>query len=184
MKSRFWISLCLVFFACNLISFISDSNPVSYIIVEENDKLYDNHMNYMVCCTFETIKYLDFLKHKLKFSNVTSRTFLTYAILSIRKVIKESYKFDAKDLFKLNETYIFNNHFCARTTKDQIKNNISLKFFLKLYGPIYLFIYSNGSQPFFLMNLLILKTTIYIPFLFESINKRSIMRIIFIIRNA
>ena len=61
MPSKVWLSLCLLLFAHNLIELIRDRYLLSYKIVEEGDRLFeqDSDLNYLFCAAFWGIQKRD-----------------------------------------------------------------------------------------------------------------------------
>ena len=145
MASKLWLSLCLVLFAYNLVSLISECYSVNYKIVERGDKLFDKDTNYLFCTPFWNIKENDNLGFKSDAHNVPVENFLNYSIASIEDRLK------ARDLFNLNASYILNNKkVCFTATKNDLEEEKRpFNDFLKVYGAFDIFIYSKGKQPFF-----------------------------------
>ena len=143
MAFRIWFSLSLLFLIHYLVLLVKDIYSINYLIVEEDDQLYDNHTNYLICTPFILIKYKDQLKDETKVENVPIESFLNYSIKSIE------HRLNTTNLFKLNESYIFLDNICFLTNKSELEKEMPLNGYLEVYYVSYLFIYSNGKQPFF-----------------------------------
>ena len=144
MASKIWFSICLLLFAYNLISLINECYSVNYKIVEEGDNLFDNDTNYLFCTPFSYIADEGLSDYQRTIHEVSVKSFLSYSILSIENYLK------VKNLFSLNESYIFNKHVCFKRTKNSLEE-VGKPFneFLRTYQLQNIFIYSNGKQPFF-----------------------------------
>lgn len=144
--SKFWISLCLVLFAYNLISLINECYSVNYKIVEKDDRLFDEDGDtiFLFCTPFGLIKQNNHLGHQPAIKDVPVKSFLRYAIASIEN------RLNANNLFRLNQSHIFNNHVCFTIHKTELEKELNhLNWFLNIYFFQNIFIYSNGKQPFF-----------------------------------
>lgn len=145
MAFKVWLSLCLVLFAHNLVSLINERYSVNYKIVEENDTLFlDDDENYLVCTPFWSIKEEDSLTFNPVIEHVSVKSFLNYSIASIEN------RLDVTNLFKLNESFIFNKHVCFTTNKSDLESEGKpFNDFLQIYAIVKIFIYSKGKQPYF-----------------------------------
>ena len=149
MASKFWLSLCLVLFAYNLIDLISNRYQLSLKIVEESDVFFDKDfdLNYLVCTPFSNIKEENSLTFERATQKVSVKSFLNYSIASIES------RLNVVDLFHLNESLIFNQHVCFPTTKSLLEKGEEKKKpfnrFLKEYSVFSIFIYSKEKQPNF-----------------------------------
>ena len=142
MTSQIAFALISLFLIHSLVLLVNDSNLVSYLIVEKEDRMYDNHTNYLICTEFSEIKENDQLKDKTKVKDVSIKSFLNYSISSIED------KLNTTNLFQLNQSYIFFDFFCFSTNKEELEKEIPLNDYIKYYDSA-LFIYSNGKQPAF-----------------------------------
>ena len=146
MASKLWLSLCLLLLLYNLIQLMNDRHHLSYKIVEEGDEFFDevHDLNYLVCTPFAVIKKLDSSNYKPSIQNVSVRSFLNHSIASIEN------RLNVTDLFRLNESLIFNDHVCFLTTKVELEaGEKPFNKFLKGYGYFIFFIYSKERQPNF-----------------------------------
>ena len=145
MASKFWLCICLVLFAHNLKRLMNDSYLLSYKIVEEDDVFFDNtDLNYLVCTSFWRIQQLDSLLYKPKTQMVSVKNLLNHSIASIE------HRLNVSGLFRLNESYIFNGHFCFSTTKSALEDEGKpFNEFLSKYETQSIFIYSKEKQPIF-----------------------------------
>ena len=147
MASKLWLSLCLVLFAYNLMDLLSDRYSLNYKIVEEGDVFFDNveDLNYLVCAPFAIIKSENyFLNYKQALKNVSVKNFLNSSIASIRHRLKTT------NLFRLNESCIFNDNACFSTTKKDLEmSDRPLNKFFNIYRYLRIFIYSKEKQPIF-----------------------------------
>ena len=90
--------------------------------MEVDDVLNDNHITYMLCIPYWRIKLLDSLdtetasEVKREPKNVSTKEFLNYSFTSIEHTLKTRYNVTELRLFKLNESYLFNEHVCFRKT--------------------------------------------------------------------
>lgn len=143
MNERFWIGLCLLFCAFNLKLLIDDYDQLKYIIVEENDTLYDKADNYVLCVTLETIKLNNELIYKTdEPMRVSARHFLNQTVASIEKKINRT------GLFRDEEGVIFNDLVCFPISKSLLEDDLSLELFFDHYSA-YLVIHSKGKKPNF-----------------------------------
>ena len=142
MASQIWFALTLLFLIHSLVLLVNDSYSISYLIVEKDDRMYDNYSNYLICTHLSKIKMNNQLKIKPKIQNVSIEIFLNYSISSIE------HRLNTTNLFQLNQTYIFYYNFCFPTNKEELEKEIPLNGFLKYYSS-FLFIYSKGKQPAF-----------------------------------
>ena len=142
MASRIAFALISLFLIHSLGLLVNDSYLVSYLIVEKDDRMYDNHTNYLICTDFSKIKRNDQLKIKPRIQNVSIISFLNYSISSIED------RLNTTNLFQLNQSYIFFKTVCFSTNKEELDKEIPLNNYLKYYHS-FLFIYSNGKQPAF-----------------------------------
>ena len=143
MAFRIWFSLSLLFLIHYLVLLVYDSySNINYLIVEEGDKLYDNHTNYLICTPFNEIKQYNQLNNETKVEDVSIESFLNYSKKSIE------HKLTTTNLFKLNQSYIFLDNFCFLTNKSELEKELPLNGYLKYYNST-LFIYSSGKQPFY-----------------------------------
>ena len=109
--------------------------------MEEDDKLYDKHTNFLFCTPFEKIKLNDKTEHKHKIKNVSIEKFLNYSISGIKT------KLNTTVFFNLSQCSILNDHFCFLTDKKEIENfNLNE---LPFNYETKLFIYSNRKLPYF-----------------------------------
>ena len=139
MASRISFALISLFLIHSLVFLVNDSYLVSYLIVEKDDRMYDNHTNYLICTRFDEIKRNDQLKDKTKVEDVSIKSFLNYSISSIEDSLNTT------NLFQLNQSYIFFDHVCFSTNKEELDKEIPLNDYLKYYDSI-LFVYSIGKQ--------------------------------------
>ena len=152
MASTLWLSLCLLLFVHNLMDLLSDRYLLSYKIVEKGDAFFDevHDLNYLACTPFKLIKDLDLSTTESSTQNVSVRSFLIYSIASIE------HRLNVTGLFRLNESFIFNEHVCFPTTKSELEKgqeekpfNNNNNEFLEVYGIQAIFIYSKEKQPNF-----------------------------------
>ena len=139
MASRICFALVSLFLIYSLVLLVNDSYLVSYLIVEKDDRIYDNHTNYLICTPFTEIKKNDQLKDKTKVEDVSIKSFLNYSISSIED------KLNTTNLFQLNQSYKFFDFVCFSTNKEELEKEIPLNDYLKYYSS-FLFIYSKGKQ--------------------------------------
>ena len=139
MASRICFALISLFLIHSLVLLVNDSYLVSYLIVEKDDRMYDNHTNYLICTKFSKIKRNDQLKIKPKAQNISIKSFLNYSISSIED------RLNTTNLFQLNQSYIFFERVCFSTNKEELEKKIPLNDYLKYYHSV-LFIYSKGKQ--------------------------------------
>ena len=137
MASQIWFALTLLFLIHSLVLLVNDSYSISYLIVEKDDRLYDNHTNYLICTSFYQIKSNDQLKTKPKVQNVSIKSFLNYSISSIED------RLNTTNLIQLNQSYLFFDSVCFSTDKEELEKENPLNAFLFYYASA-LFIYSNG----------------------------------------
>ena len=81
--NKLWLSLCLFFCIYNLKLLIDDCYLINYRIVEENDPLYNNETNFLLCSEFSDIRNNNNLSEIITNHLVDTKTFLNYSILSI-----------------------------------------------------------------------------------------------------
>ena len=142
MAFRIWFALSFLFLIYNLVLLVNDSYSISYLIVEKDNRMYDNHTNYLICTSFKDINFNDKLKIKPEIQNVSIEIFLNYSISSIEL------RLNTTNLFQLNQSSLFLERFCFLTNKEELEKKIPLNNFLKYYRSA-LFTYSNGKQPAF-----------------------------------
>ena len=147
MASVLWLSLCLVLFAHNLVELMSDRHQLSYKIVEQGDKFFDedHDLNYLACTPFLNIKDKDTLTYEPAIQ-VSVRSFLNHSIASIE------HRLNVTNLFHLNESFIFNEHVCFPITKNELEKGEEGTPFNEFFGEyevIRFFIYSKEKQPNF-----------------------------------
>ena len=123
---------------------------LSYKIVEEGNVVFneDADLNYLMCISFRDIKYKNSLNFEPTTLKVSVRNFLNHSIASIEQRLKVT------GLFRLNESYIFNEHVCFSITKSALEEDPAflkpINEFLRIYGTRgILFIYSKEKQPNF-----------------------------------
>ena len=144
MASTFWLSLCLVLFVQNLIELMSDRHQLSYKIVEEGDVLFDQDLNYLTCTPFWEIQRLNSFPYESATQEVSARSFLNRSISSIE------HNLNLTGLFRLNESFIFNEHVCFPTTRSLLEvEEQPFNEFLGKYLTQRIFIYSKEKQPNF-----------------------------------
>ena len=146
MASTLWLCLCLVLLVHNLMDLFNDRHQLSYKIVEQGDRFFDedHDLNYMICTPFEMIKNENSLTYEPATQNVSVRSFLNHSITSIERRLKVT------GLFHLNESYIFDEHVCFPTTKSLLEDEeTSFNEFFQVYGLFRIFIYSKEKQPIF-----------------------------------
>ena len=145
MNERFWFILCSLFLAYNLKVLFDDFYSVNYKIVEVDDELYDETTTIAACTlAFFLVGYNDgeFRNAiKIKPTMVTSRSLLNESIAMIESRLD-------KNLFRLDESYIFRGFFCFRINKTALHKNPMMRKFLKDFY-IQLFAHSPEKQPFF-----------------------------------
>lgn len=149
MASKIWLSLCLVLFAYNLISLISECYSVSYKIVEKGNTFFDEDNNtiFLFCTPFSNIKKEDSLNYVPEIRNVSVKSFLNYSIASIEQ------RLNVTNLFNLNGSYIFNNHVCFSKVKSELeKDGKPFNNFLEIYAIFTIFINSKARLPYFYEN--------------------------------
>ena len=139
MASRIAFALISLFLIHSLVLLVNDSYLVIYLIVEKDDRMYDNHTNYLICTEFSKIKENDQLKDKTKVEDVSIKSFLNYSISSIED------RLNTTNLFQLNQSYIFFDTVCFSTNKEELEKETPLNDYLKYYNS-FLFIYSKGKQ--------------------------------------
>ena len=142
MASRICFALISLFLIHSLVLLVNDSYLVSYLIVEKDDRMYDNHTNYLICTQFIYIKENDQLKDKTKVEDVSIKSFLNYSISSIED------RLNTTNLFQLNQSYIFFDYVCFSTNKEELEKKIPLNGYLKCYLSL-LFIYSKRKTTSF-----------------------------------
>ena len=142
MASRIAFALISLFLVHSLVLLVNDSYLVSYLSVEKDDRMYDNHTNYLICTPFFSIKKNDKLIDKTKVEDVSIKSFLNYSISSIED------RLNTTNLFQLNQSYIFFDTVCFSTNKEELEKEILLNDYLKYYYS-FLFIYSKGKQQAF-----------------------------------
>ena len=139
MASRISFALVSLFLINSLVLLVNDSYLVSYLIVEKDDRMYDNHTNYLICTPFAEIKRNDQLKDKTKVEDVSIKSFLNSSISSIED------KLNTTNLFQLNQSYIFFDYVCFSTNKEELDKETPLNDYIKYYHSV-LFVYSKGKQ--------------------------------------
>ena len=145
MASPLWLSLCLILFAHNLIELMNDRHQLSYKIVEQGDVLSDSDydLNYLTCTPFWEIKkllYKNPLTYDPATQKVSVRSFLNHSIATIER------RLNLSGLFRLKESFIFNEHVCFLTTNSEL---VAFNRFLAIYAVQNIFIYSKEKQPNF-----------------------------------
>lgn len=140
MNSKIWIFFCIVFLMFNLISLFGDYYQVNYMIVEDDDKLYDDSVKFLLCVFPESIKSNNYKRNnfnysasKIKGRNVSVSTYLNYSITSIEKFLNTS------SLFKLNESIQFKINPCFLVAKKDLDKENPLDGFTNYYQ---IFIYA------------------------------------------
>lgn len=138
---KFWYGLCFFFLIFNLNLLIDDYNLINYVIVEENDQLYDNHTNFMICMPFNEIRWHDKNERKLNATgNVPIRTILNYSIASLGGIK------NATNPFKLDRSAVFAKHVCFLIDKLELEHSPPVTDLSQTHD-YYLFVFSNGKQP-------------------------------------
>lgn len=138
MNQKFWFGLCICFSIFNLKLLIDDYYLINYVIVENDDPLFDNITNYLLCTRFgqfQNKNQLDGIDQ-----NVSTEKLLNYLISTIEEYL------NITNPFKLNETFIFREQFCFLTQKSNFENDSFLVKFLQNYES-YIFLFSNGKKP-------------------------------------
>ena len=138
-SKRVWLSLCFFFCIYNLKLLQDEKYAINYVLVEPDDKLYDNKTNYVVCTPFDEIKFKNLLYFEPR--NVSIGEFLTHSILSIES------RLNISNYFKLEHSYVFGSSICFSIDKNDLEQETSLGKYMKNYK-IYLYVFSNGKHPF------------------------------------
>ena len=156
MNFKIWFLICLFFLVFNLKLLIDDYDLVNYMVVEKDDKLYDNLNKFLLCVRFESLKASNRMSYNvLEIKNVSASQFLNYSI----RIMEDN--LNTKNVFKLNETFIFYESVCVLTTKVELEKELPLKGFLTNYRLIRLFVYSKTKHP------------VYSEYIYDKRNRRS-----------
>lgn len=141
MNSRVWFTICLFFFIFYFKLLFDDKYLINYIIVENEDELYDDSSNFLICTPFAELKSKNKLSNIVS-KNVSVKSFLNYSIENIKNRLR------IDDFYQLNESYLFQENVCFSIKQEDLNDKKTLKKFIFNYDVI-LFIYSDGKLPFF-----------------------------------
>ena len=145
MNRRFWCIVCSLFLFYNLKVLFEDFYSVNYKIVEEDDKLHEDVINIAACTSFNDIALNNQEMNRnviqMRPTRVEARSFLNLSILMVEN------RLGTKNLFSVDQSYIFRGHVCFLLNQTSYENNQSVKDFLKIYA-VLLFVHSPGRQPF------------------------------------
>ena len=118
MNKRIWIPLCLLFGAYHLSLLIDDYYLTNYLIVENEDSLYDDLTYFFFCSTFSQIKKNNQLKEiPVRLKNVTGKVFLNYSISSI----EDNLRLKGNKLLKLDRSFSYNKRVCFLVAKSELE---------------------------------------------------------------
>ena len=142
MNPKLWIALCSSLLLYNVAILWRDSYSINYVILEEEDRLYDNATNYLICVQWDNIRAMNKERFDSLLTNVSVEGFVDYCILSIET------KLNASDMFNKNQTFVFNKSFCFLVSKEELEKDFPLNGLLKYYHTRF-YIFSNGKLPIF-----------------------------------
>lgn len=144
MNPKIWIALCSSLLLYNLPILWRDSYSINYVVVEREDRLYDEATNFLICVQWSEIRYNDNGRFdSLLITNASVEDLLDYCILSIETRLNTSNLFSNK-----NQTFVFNKSFCFLTTKEELEKEKPLAGLLNCYYTRF-YIFSNGKLPIF-----------------------------------
>lgn len=130
MNKRIWIPLCVLFGAYHLSLLVADYHLTNYLIVENEDNLYDNGTFFFFCSTFEEIKNNNRLHIPRELKRVPLKVFLNYSISSI----EERLELKDEPLLGLSRSYIHHNRTCFFIGKQELESS---KVFFEKYLEYY-----------------------------------------------
>lgn len=119
MNKRIWIPLCLLFGAYHLSLLAADYYLTNYLIVENEDSLYDNSTFFFFCSKLNEIRKNNRLHIPEEPKRVHIKTFLNHSISSIedRLGIKN------EPLLGLKRSFIHHKRICFFISKWELENS-------------------------------------------------------------
>ena len=71
MNPKLWISLCSFLLLYNVAILWRDSYSINYVMLEQEDRLYDNASNFLICVQWGEIRYNNKLKNDSLLANAS-----------------------------------------------------------------------------------------------------------------
>ena len=111
--------MCLIFGVYHLSLLADDYYLTNYLIVENEDSLYDNFTFFFFCSTFDEIKENNRLQIPKKPRKVPVKTFLNYSISSI----EDRLRLKGQKLLDLNRSFTHHKRICFIISKQELESS-------------------------------------------------------------